>query len=607
MKYLQSLLFFLFLLSGGLVFGQECSQGKSKMFLESEQLRVQLLNRGDMFWDRVEGTPQYFWPKSAQNKSPLFASSLWLSGMDSARNTFILCAQTYSSNGNLRCFWPGPITLSGTDSLYRDQTQCSFWDRHFSMSRASLDSFCEALQSQPLPLSETALPIEIKEWPGRSNAWLKQKAQAIGLQDVRSLDQSLAPFIDVNQNGLYEPEWGDYPDLGKKTSMVWWVMNDAGGTKKFGDRNLTPGFFEFQVLAYAYPAIEDQRYLENTLFLEWKILNKGPYDLSSTYVSAWADPDLGNAGDDFIGCHPHKNLGFAYNADELDEGPNGYGDHIPALGIKVLHAPGPKAETDGFDNNRNGQTDEAGELLIFSGFQDYVPGGPMVADPQVCGAPIFPEDIYRYQQMRWRNNQPFTFGGTGLFPASAEHPPTRFMFPGNNDPYGFSIGGTVLQPRQLPGIWTEASTGNVPGDRRMLITSGPFDFSSGSSISYQYAILIGHGGENVGENVSRLFQTSDSLDLFRARLEQLDAQALLNCAFQPEVLVFPNPGEGRVEIRSPEEIELVELFDLQGRLIHRQKPGSIKTYLQVKGLARSVYLVRISGQSGVKTKKLMVR
>ena len=36
------------------------------------------------------------------------------------------------------------------------------------------------------------------------------------------------------------------------------------------------------------------------------------------YVSMWSDPDVGYAGDDFVGCDTLLNLGFAYNASASD-------------------------------------------------------------------------------------------------------------------------------------------------------------------------------------------------------------------------------------------------------------------------------------------------
>ena len=49
--------------------------------------------------------------------------------------------------------------------------------------------------------------------------------------------------------------------------------------------------------------------INNTLFVNMKIYNRGNYNLNDVYVGTWTDYDLGYYLDDYVGCNVPKNLG----------------------------------------------------------------------------------------------------------------------------------------------------------------------------------------------------------------------------------------------------------------------------------------------------------
>lgn len=81
---------------------------------------------------------------------------------------------------------------------------------------------------------------------------------------------SHAPFNDLNANGVYEPNIGEYPLFDPSVisnvpgEMVWWVINDVGGAHTAHPGGLPLGV-EIQTTAYAYPtnATELYRYLRS--------------------------------------------------------------------------------------------------------------------------------------------------------------------------------------------------------------------------------------------------------------------------------------------------------------------------------------------------------
>ncbi len=72
-----------------------------------------------------------------------------------------------------------------------------------------------------------------------------------------------------------------------------------------------------------------------SIYTRYKLINKGGKNLKDFYICLWFDPDLGDAGDDLIGCDTVNNIFFCYN-----DGPDrDYGYKVPVFGGKVLEGP----------------------------------------------------------------------------------------------------------------------------------------------------------------------------------------------------------------------------------------------------------------------------
>ncbi len=122
------------------------------------------------------------------------------------------------------------------------------------------------------------------------------------------------------------------------------------------------------------------------------------------------------------------------------------------------------------DNNRNGVIDEPGERCVMTGFQYYN------NDFSQTGNPVLPEHYYGYMTGYWKDSTLVTYGGTGYGGMS----PTRYMYPGAAwDTTGWSENNPV--PFLTP---------NAPGDRRHVISSGPFTLLPGETTSIDYAYVF---------------------------------------------------------------------------------------------------------------------
>lgn len=108
---------------------------------------------------------------------------------------------------------------------------------------------------------------------------------------------------------------------------------------------------EIHGMAYAYNLPGDSA-LWNTAFLHYDIINRSDTNYNETWISIWADTDLGFAGDDYVGCDVQRGAFYCYNGDTLDGSgePGAYGEYPPAIGILFLG--GPYLDPDNEDNSK---------------------------------------------------------------------------------------------------------------------------------------------------------------------------------------------------------------------------------------------------------------
>ncbi|HPI11391.1 MAG TPA: hypothetical protein PLK63_10155 [Catalimonadaceae bacterium] len=478
----------------------DCAIGLSRAELDINNVRARYLNAGDMFWDPGLSLAKYEVPKRTDNltssKNSIFAAAIWLGGTERQTGNVLVMVQTY--RGNLRNYWPGPIQYTDTSlALPTSKKVCSAWDQHFKCNRRTVKQFVDDYEAGTVSCEQ--IPLEIKYWPGKGNPFLKQKAEfAADPSAVASVDNNLANFYDRDNNGVYNPCNGDYPlwagteaDFNCEKpeininqgadQVIWWVCNDAGNKKNFLENTTAVPEIGMEVHyeAFAYASTDATN---DMTFLRQKLYNKGSVILDNTYLAQWVDPDLGNAGDDYVGCDVMRGLGICYNGDENDEGATGYGENPPAVGVDFFRGPFPDDSLDivDWDLDCSGPFDvgsrDTAERITMSGFVYYNIGG----DP-ITGDPSKFSDFYNYLRNRWKDGNHVKYGGNGR----TGDKDANYMFPhplGSkiSDPYGFACGATSCSsPVDCGDLWNEVIAGNAPGDRRFLANNGPFTLEPG--------------------------------------------------------------------------------------------------------------------------------
>ncbi len=155
-----------------------------------------------------------------------------------------------------------------------------------------------------------------KDWPAKSAA----------------NPTGLAPFKDVDGNGLYDPNV-DVPGQPGADQTLYYVANDNLLSLTDYLAGCPPIGLEVHRTFWGY---NRQDYLGQTIFASTLIINKSGAPVDSMFLVQWSDPDLGDAGDDYVGCDESRSLGFVYNGRPTD---NTYGKAVPAAGYDFFQGP----------------------------------------------------------------------------------------------------------------------------------------------------------------------------------------------------------------------------------------------------------------------------
>jgi|GEM_PF-1569301 len=414
---------------------QICDEGSATATMDANNVSALLVNDA-LFFDGIDY--QYEVPKGS-GKSTVFAAGLWMGGYDE-EGTLRINTSVYKSE--LSDFVPGPIN---------DSDDCTNFDRIWRVDKLDMLAFFEK-GNQYITLSIDSIPENIRNYPARNNPYF----------DLFELpvDVDLAPFVDVDDDGTYDPLKGDYPAV-KGDQNFWTMYNDGQDIlKEYGGRSLP---MEISLMAYS-KATDDYR--NNATYYDYSLRYKGDAAMEEFYLGFWADPDVGNGADDFIGCSVDDRMMYAYNG---DNGDNSYGANTPTVGFQFIETP----------QDENGNELDMSSCLTYDNSNDLVTGNPYAAS-----------DFHNLLKGQHKNGTSIVNPNTLM---AVNH-----MYPG--DPAD-------------PNSWTEVSAGNLPGDRRVLMSVGPMDLMPGDIKTSTVAILTdlkeGQGPESESTDISGLLGMAD--------------------------------------------------------------------------------------------------
>lgn len=416
---------------------------------------------------------------------------------------------------------------------------------------------------------------------------------------------------------------GDYP-LIRGDQALFFIFND--------DRRIhseTQGEkmkVEVHGMAYAFDLPDDSAFW-NTVFLNYKIINRSDKIYHNTYLGVFTDTDIGYPYDDYIGCDVERGMYYGYNGTPIDGSgqPGTYGANPPAQSVTFLG--GPFMDPDGLDNPK---VDGNGHQLCNESVNGINFGDSIVDNERmgmrkfvVCnngGVPNYmtdpnsPPEYYKYLQGIWKDGERMHYGGNGHSGSGGTGPECDFMFPGESDTLGWGTG--CVPPNPLN--WTETTAGNPPFDRRGMGSCGPFTFQPGmvQELDLAFTFARDYNNNYPSGSIGKLGELTDIIrKSFTTNLlpngnsfNGVDNRTGVSLL---QVQLFPNPASSRAYIRfdgSVNEPVSIRIINANGILIRTEKRTSVDRMITVDltGLTSGLYLLYIETKGQAVTKKLSI-
>jgi hypothetical protein len=534
--------------------------------INANKVRAALLNDGSFFWNRNDG--KFLVPFTLGEFPPtstIFAGALWFGGID--------------ATGDIKASWrevgkhyiSGPIN-DNTLEVFEDG--CENFDRIWKINREDILGLKEDFEDNGT-INEP-VPYSIKIWPAKGNPFFEE-AMGFPLPD-----QELAPFFDRNNNGLFEPQSGEYPLINPTmpnaipNEMTWSVFNNTANTEN-GFSEIATGT-EVHFMTYAFNCSENNP-LNYTVFTRHKIINKSGGDLSEFKIGIWLDPDLGCYADDYFGCDTTLNAQYIYNSDNDDNdllcaGIGTYGENPPVQAITFLNK---KLNSFGYYNHP---------------FLNNPPSGTI--EPTNLG------EFYNYLCGRWRDGSSINDGGSGYGQPGDF---VNHVFPDSpSDPNGWNMVNEQLSQY----------------DRRTIMSARLPNFPVGAEVILDAAFSYHRepGSDHI-ENVDVALSEIPMIQAFYDNgfsnecMQVVKTKERVNLDLSLDISPNPNNGAFNLFFEKTNTASHIRIFDFSGKMISQNEiPSNTSQYhIDLKNeLSAGIYFLKWTLANGqFATRKVVVK
>ena len=332
-----------------------------------------------------------------------------------------------------------------------------------------------------------------KNWPVAKGAPYIERNGIPGYQAPPPFTATFTP--DMLISGKYDEPGVAGADPGSPADQViWTVYNDLDGSQSVKFTGSQPSGVEVQKTVWGYKRTDA---MGNIYFTRYRMINKGGVDvgsgvkgsfwLDSLYVCQWSDIDLGDSGDDLTGCDSTMSLAYTYNGFAVDSYFQKYNLPPPCSGYDFLAGPTVASAKDSAIFNlqrvKGKRNLPMSSYVYFSASSPYSdPYGP--TDSRGSG---YSSCAFQWYAML-RGYAPSGVFGQDL---------SRYLVPPGVDPntkYMMS-GDPVARTGFIDGLGTNYSF--APGDRRMLLNSGPFTLAPGDTQEVYVGFVVGLGADRL--------------------------------------------------------------------------------------------------------------
>ncbi len=403
---------------------------------------------------------------------------------------------------------------SGPVGINYDMDYVRTYDRVWIVSRDQIET-----HEQNFADLNYVVPEVILNWPAN-------------VADHQELSEDLAPFSDKNNNGKYEPQYGDAPVIyGDKA--LYCIFNDHRSLHDhiYGTRSLG---LEVHGMIYTYQ--NSGSLSDSVFFLNYRVINRSEHTIDSLLMSFSVHHSIGSSHDDALGSDSILGMSYYYNLDNLDDSSFGYAP--PALGFVQLNNP-------------------------LRGF---------IAHEPILGFSMSnrrnPDDLFeylRYLNVRWPNgNRIRVEGPDGLlgknngdgFVSSESGKPTNFLF---NDAYNW-----YQSPYDVP-IWVGVN-----------LLSVPKSLDPGESFCLDLALIQKRTDNDASgtEHIKSLFQVKNAAQRLKLKFDMsLGCQEnKSNESYSDKFGIYPNPTTGILNLNIPETqfADEVILYNAAGQVLQHE-------------------------------------
>ncbi|MAC95320.1 MAG: hypothetical protein CMC96_07450 [Flavobacteriales bacterium] len=519
--------------------------------LDIGNVRARIHANGELFQDKVNQRAAFEVPKNS-NSYTIYSSALWFTSVGQ-KNGSPEIAGSYEIYGNQNMFNIGPVDIINQQSENSMQFQ-----RLWKVNQDSIDYHIQNWNSP-----NYSAPAEILDWPGNGNS---------------NTVQNLAPYADLDNDNIYEPNDGEYPII-KGDQAVYLIANDYRPNDSIINPNETiytkSAKVEMHMMLYAFNHSTEA--IANTVFVNVKLYNRSNSsadDHNDFKISVYADFDIGYPVDDYVSTDTTKNIFYAYNGDNLDEnyfGNNGYGVKLATQAVQFLNY---DIRHSLYFNNSSG----------------------------VNGDPRNLSDIANNQRNHWKNGQSTYFSGDGYNFCVDTNQTTKYMFSGNPTLTNDTTQWTESNPCVIG-----SSYPNSPGDRRIIGgPNTPSQLYHGDMIEFDYAYVFARdddSSQHISDPVAKLLLVSDTVqDFYDNNIFTSIEQNKLKT--ENDFKLFPNPAARTVNLEFEETQFEVLLYDINGRLVKRLQN---QKQFSVDELAEGLYFLKIETNNFRQTEKLIIQ
>ena len=500
-----------------------------------------------------------------------------------------------------RIFQSGPIMAP-----MHYANEVTNWEKVWKVNKSDIDFHINNF-SDP----NYIIPASILDWPGNGDTSLYQ-------------DFLLAPFVDLNNNNIYEPQLGDYPEI-KGDQAIWMIMND----EIWNTSTLNQWFMKIQVevMAYAYKCNGDSA-IDNSIFFNYKIENKSNIDLDSTYFGIMNDFDIGDPYNDFSGCDVSRSTYYCYNGY-----PGDYilGSDIGAIGLTIVS--GPLKLDDGIDNpgpisntsNINCQNAKMQNGICYynqaKGYSDGIIDNERSGLESFCSYnsnnsmpfdyPNIASRYFYFCNNRWADGSNFYYGGSGYQTGVDvdQNNKCKYLFPGNSDSLGYGANPNSQD-------WNEISAGHLPNHRKQFGSTGMFSIKAGNVekietayvFARKYNTTLTDYEEIITEPVNIMLKRVDQLKEFDRTGRQCGNYFSINENINKiKFNIYPNPftNSFRIELNEVNNDTEITIVNMLGKEVKQIITNQIETEIDLSKYCSGIYFVKVKQGDVISTKKII--